>query len=48
MYQLYITGNGRVMHHGTYSTRQDAEFAGMQAVKYYNSVTEYFVAGSDN
>ena len=44
MYQLYIMGNGRFMHHGTYENERDAETAGEHAVKYFDSVTEYFVA----
>jgi len=43
MYQLYIHGNGRFMHHGTYETREGAEFAGDQAVKNYDSVEKYTV-----
>ena len=43
MYQLYLTGNGRFMHHGTYEDISDAKFAGMQAVKIFKSVTDYVI-----
>ena len=45
VYQLYIMSDRRFMYHGTYENKSDAETAGQHTVKYFESVTEYFVVG---